>query len=284
MKQRLPRLALGLPAVLLLLVFLVWPYVEMITMSFRASQPGAMYGLGHTVDNYRKVMTSTLYLDALARSLLTAAIITAICLVISYPIAWHMSRARGRKALLLYACVASPLMIGVLIRNFGWMIVVNVDGPLNRSLLALGIIDRPMRLLFTQGLVVMALVHVFTPFMVLPINNALRNINPAILEASESLGAGRIATFWKVILPLSFPGVQPGVILVFVLATAAYVTPALLGGQMVSLMPTLVVQALVGSFDWPLGAALAVVMATASLIAVIVFSLATHRLMERVRA
>ena len=188
MKHRLPRLALGLPAVLLLLVFLVWPYVEMITMSFRTSQPGAMYGLGHTVDNYRKVMTSTLYLDALARSLLTAAIITAICLVISYPIAWHMSRARGRKALLLYACVASPLMIGVLIRNFGWMIVVNVDGPLNRSLLMLGIIDRPMRLLFTQGLVVMALVHVFTPFMVLPINNALRNINPAILEASEVAG------------------------------------------------------------------------------------------------
>lgn len=283
MKGRLPRLALGLPAVLLLLVFLILPFAEMISMSFRTSQPGATYGLGYTVDHYRKVLTSTLYLGALARSLATAACITIACLVISYPIAWHMSRARGRKALLLYACVASPLMIGVLIRNFGWMIIVNVDGPLNRALLALGVIDRPMRLLFTQGLVAMALVHVFTPFMVLPINNALRNINPAILEASKSLGAGRIATFWKVIFPLSFPGVQPGVILVFVLATAAYVTPALLGGQMVSLMPTLVVQALVGSFDWPLGAALAAVMATAALIVVVIFSLATHRLMERVR-
>lgn len=284
MMERLPRLALGLPAVLLMLVFLVFPYVEMITMSFRTSLPGTMHGLGYTVDQYHKVMTSTLYLTALARSLGNAALITLVCLVISYPIAWHLSQARGRKALLLYACVASPLMIGVLIRNFGWMIVVNVDGPLNRSLLAMGLIDRPLRLLFTQGLVAMALVHVFTPFMVLPINNALRNINPAVLEASESLGASRTATFWKVILPLSFPGVQPGVILVFVLATAAYVTPALLGGQMVSLMPTLVVQALVGSFDWPLGATLAVVMATAALIAVIVFSLATHRLMERVRA
>jgi putative spermidine/putrescine transport system permease protein len=159
-----------------------------------------------------------------------------------------------------------------------------VDGPLNRALLTLGIIDRPLRLLFTQGLVAMALVHVFTPFMVLPINNALRNIDPMVLEASESLGASRFATFWRVIFPLSFPGVQPGIILVFVLATAAYVTPALLGGQMVSLMPTLVVQALIGSFDWPLGAALAVVMASATLIVVIVFSLATHRLMERVRA
>jgi putative spermidine/putrescine transport system permease protein len=282
--QRLPRLALGVPAVLLLLVFLILPYAEMIAMSFRTSQPGTMYGLGYTVGHYARVATDTLYLDALARSLLTAAVITFACLVISYPIAWHMSRARGRKALLLYACVASPLMIGVLIRNFGWMIVVNVDGPLNRALLSVGIIDRPMRLLFTQGLVALALVHVFTPFMVLPINNALRNINPAILEASRSLGAGRIATFWKVILPLSFPGVQPGLILVFVLATAAYVTPALLGGQMVSLMPTLVVQTLVGTFDWPLGAALAVMMATAAMIVVILFSLATHRLMERVRA
>jgi len=282
--QRLPRLALGLPAVLLLLVFLVLPYAEMITMSFRASQPGAMYGLGFTADHYRKVVTEGLYLDALARSLLNAAFITAACLIVSYPIAWHMSRARGRKALLLYACVASPLMIGVLIRNFGWMIVVNVDGPLNRALLAMGVIDKPMRLLFTQGLVALALVHVFTPFMVLPINNALRNINPAVLEASESLGASRFATFWKVIFPLSFPGVQPGLILVFVLATAAYVTPALLGGQMVSLMPTLVVQTLVGTFDWPLGAALAVMMATAAMVVVILFSLATHRLMERVRA
>jgi putative spermidine/putrescine transport system permease protein len=284
MKDRIPRLALALPAVLLLLAFLILPYVEMIMMSFRNSQPGTAYGVGYTVDHYRTVLTDTLYLGALARSLVTAAFIAAACLVISYPIAWHMSQARGRKALLLYACVASPLMIGVLIRNFGWMIIVSVDGPLNRALLALGVVDHPMRLLFTQGLVAMALVHVFTPFMVLPINNALRNINPAILEASESLGAGRIATFWKVILPLSFPGVQPGLILVFVLATAAYVTPALLGGRMVSLMPTLVVQALVGSFDWPLGAALAAVMATASLIVVVVISLATHRLMERVRA
>jgi putative spermidine/putrescine transport system permease protein len=284
MKRRLPRLALGLPAILLLLVFLILPYIEMISMSFRTSQPGAMYGLGYTVDHYWKVMTSPLYLGALARSLTTAAFITIACLVISYPIAWHMSRAHGRKALLLYACVASPLMIGVLIRNFGWMIVISVDGPLNRALLTLGIIDRPLRLLFTQGLVAMALVHVFTPFMVLPINNALRNIDPMVLEASESLGASRFATFWRVIFPLSFPGVQPGIILVFVLATAAYVTPALLGGQMVSLMPTLVVQALIGSFDWPLGAALAVVMASATLIVVIVFSLATHRLMERVRA
>lgn len=282
--RRLPRLALGLPAVLLLLVFLILPYVEMLSMSFRTSQPGMMYGAGHTVGHYWTVMTSTLYLGALGRSLATAAFITVACLVISYPLAWHMSRAGGRKALLLYACVASPLMIGVLIRNFGWMIVVNVDGPLNRALLALGVVDRPLRLLFTQGLVAMALVHVFTPFMVLPINNALRNINPAVLEASQSLGASRFATFWKVVFPLSFPGVQPGAILVFVLATAAYVTPALLGGQMVSLMPTLVVQALVGSFDWPLGAALAVVMATAALIVVIIFSLATHRLMERVRA
>lgn len=284
MTRRLARLALGIPAVLLLLVFLVLPYVEMVSMSFRTSQPGTVYGPGHTLFHYQRALTDSLYIGALVRSLATAALITAVCLVISYPIAWHMSRARGRKALILYALVASPLMIGVLIRNFGWMIFLNVDGPLNRALLAVGIIDSPLRLLFTQGLVAMALVHVFTPFMVLPINNALRNISPALIEASASLGAGSAATFWRIVLPLSFPGVQPGVILVFVLATAAYVTPALLGGQMVTLMPTLVVQSLVGSFDWPLGASLAVVMALSTLTIVVLFSLATYRLMERVRA
>lgn len=89
-----------------------------------------------------------------------------------------LSRATGAKALLLYACIASPLMTGVLVRNFGWMIVAAINGPLNATLMGLGIIEWPLRLLFTQGLVIMVLVHVFVPFMVLPIGNALRNINP----------------------------------------------------------------------------------------------------------
>ncbi|MFB9949016.1 ABC transporter permease [Rhizobium puerariae] len=274
----------GIPAILLLFVFLVMPLAGMVEMSFRTSGTGAPYGDDFTTAHYSRVIGDAFYMSTLLRSLVTAVIVTLLCLIVSYPLAWHLSRAKGGKALFLYACIASPLMTGVLVRNFGWMIVTAIDGPLNTLLIALGIISRPLRLLFTQGLVVMALVHVFIPFMVLPINNALRNINPALSEASLSLGAGRASTFFRIILPLSFPGIQPGVILVFVLSVAAYVTPALLGGQMVNLMPTLIIRELTGTFAWPFGSTLAIVMSMSTLSVVICFSLLTAKLMERVRA
>ena len=151
-------------------------------------------------------------------------------------------------------------------------------------LLALGIIERPLRLLFTQGLVILALVHVFIPFMVLPINNALRNISPTLTDAAASMGATRRDVLRDIILPLSFPGIYPGVILVYVLAVAAYVTPALLGGQMVSYMPTLIISELTGTFQWPLGSAMAIVLSLSSLVVVILFTALTWKMMERSRA
>lgn len=278
------QILLGLPAVLLLFVFLIMPLGGMIEMSFRTPGVNAPYGDGFTAQHYVRVLNDGFYLGVLARSLITAAVVTFLCLAVSYPLAWHLSRARGAKALLLYACIASPLMTGVLVRNFGWMIVIAINGPLNASLIAVGIVDRPLRLLFTQGIVIMALVHVFVPFMVLPINNALRNIDPALGEASASLGAGRFSTFFRIILPLSFPGIQPGIILVFVLSVAAYVTPALLGGQMVNLMPTLIIRELTGTFAWPFGSTLAIMMSISTLLIVICFTMLTGRLMERVRS
>lgn len=284
MRRALPRLLLGLPAVALLTLFFVLPYVEMVAMSFRAPAPGQPFGAGHTLAHYARALGDPLYLGALLRSLLTGALITALCLLVSFPLALHLSRLAGRWHVVFYAMIVSPLLIGVLVRNFGWMLLVAVDGPMNRWLLLAGLIERPVRLLFTQGLVVLALVHVFTPFMVLPIATALRGIDPALRDASTSLGAGRFETFRRVTLPLSFPGVQAGVVLVFVLSVAAYVTPALLGGQGIPYIPSVVVRELIGSFAWPFGAALAVVMALSTLAVVTIFTVLTHRLAERTRA
>ncbi len=284
MKRALPRLLLGLPAVLLLTLFFVLPYVEMVAMSFRAPAVGAPFGEGHTLAHYARALGDGFYLGALARSLGTGALITALCLLISFPLAIHLARLQGRWHVVFYAFIVSPLLIGVLVRNFGWMVLVTVDGPMNRWLMAAGLIERPLRVLFTPGIVVMALVHVFTPFMVLPIATALRNINPALRDASSSLGAGPFRTFFRVTLPLAFPGVQAGVVLVFVLSVAAYVTPALLGGQGIAFMPSVVVRELIGSFAWPFGAALAVIMAVSTLSLVAAFTLLTHRLAERTRA
>lgn len=284
MTLRNPRLLLAIPAIGLVFVFMVLPITNMIEMSFRTTGTSEPFGDDYTVTHYYRIFGDTYYWSVLLRSLLTAGTVTVLCLLVSFPIAWHMSKAKGMKAVLLYACIASPLMTGVLVRNFGWMIFVALNGPLNETLMGLGIIERPLRLLFTQGLVILALVHVFVPFMVLPINNALRNISPTLIEASTSMGASRREVFRDIILPLSFPGIYPGVILVYVLAVAAFVTPALLGGQMVSYMPTLIIGELTGTFQWPFGSALAIVLSVSTIIIVAVFTMLTARLMERSRA
>ncbi|MBY6121453.1 ABC transporter permease [Mameliella alba] len=279
-----PRLLLAVPAIALIFVFMILPITNMAEMSFRTTGTSEPFGEDYTLAHYSRIFGDTYYWGVLVRSLLTAATVTVLCLLVSYPIAWHMSKAKGMKAVFLYACIASPLMTGVLVRNFGWMIVAALNGPLNETLMALGIIERPLRLLFTQGLVILALVHVFVPFMVLPINNALRNISPTLIEASTSMGASRRDVFRDIILPLSFPGIYPGVILVYVLAVAAFVTPALLGGQMVSYMPTLIIGELTGTFQWPFGSALAIVLSLSTVIVVAIFTALTAKLMERSKA
>ncbi|MET3600825.1 ABC transporter permease [Martelella mangrovi] len=277
------RLLLAVPAVALIFVFMILPITNMVDMSFRTPGTSQPFGDQYTLMNYTRILGDNYYWGVLARSLLTAATVTFICLVVSYPIAWHLSRAKGMKAALLYACIASPLMTGVLVRNFGWMIIAALNGPLNETLIGLGIIERPLRLLFTQGLVVLALVHVFVPFMVLPINNALRNIPASLLEASASMGASRYRVFRDIVLPLSFPGIQPGIILVYVLAVAAYVTPALLGGHMVTYMPTVIIAELTGTFRWPLGSSLAIMLSVSTVTIVIIFTMLTWKLLERAR-
>jgi putative spermidine/putrescine transport system permease protein len=282
--RRRGRLLLGVPALLILLAFLVLPYVDMVTMSLRAPGSGVAYGAGFTLGNFRHALGDPLYLGALARSLTLGGIVAALCLLLSYPVAWHLAHVSERWHLLFYSCIVSPLLVGVLVRNFGWMIILAVNGPLNKALLATGLIAMPLRLMFTEGVVILALVHVFVPFMVLPITNALRNTDPALAEASASLGASRLRTFWRVTLPLSFPGVQAALVLVFVLASSAYVTPALLGGATVALLPSLIVDQLIGAFAWPFGAALALVLAAGMLLVVVAFAMLTRPLAERTSA
>jgi ABC-type spermidine/putrescine transport system permease subunit I len=273
---------LGAPALVLLFVFLVLPYGDMIAMSFRTPANGAPYGDAWTVANYVRAVGDPFYLGVLGYTLAVGTLIAVLTLILSYPIALHLARVGDRWHVLFYICVVSPLLVGVLVRNFGWMIVLSFSGPLNQVLLGLGLIQQPLRLLFNLPVVILALVHVFVPFMVLPITGALRNIDPALEEASNSLGATRWETFCRVTLPLSLPGVLAGVTLVFALAMSAFVTPALLGGQNVVLMPSIVIQQLIGAFAWPFGAALAMVLSLAMLAEIALLTLATRRFTRRI--
>ncbi len=272
---------IGAPVLALLFVFLVLPYGEMVVMSFRTPANGAPYGDAWTLANYGRAFGDPFYLGVLLRTLGIGALITSLTLLLSYPIAMHLARVSDRWHVFFYACVVSPLLVGVLVRNFGWMIVVSFQGPLNQVLLALGLINQPLRLLFNLPIVVVALVHVFVPFMVLPITNALRNIDPSLYDASASLGAKGYETFWRVTLPLSVPGVLAGVVLVFVLAISAFVTPVLLGGQNIVMMSSIVIQQLIGVFAWPFGAALAMALSIMTIIAVSLLTLIMRPLMRR---
>jgi putative spermidine/putrescine transport system permease protein len=274
----------GLPALLLLAVFFIAPYGALIDMSLRHQAAGQPFGAGHTLGNYAAVLGDPFYRAALLRTLLTGAVIDALTLLLAYPLALHLARAGERWHVLCYAAIVSPLLVGVLVRNFGWMILLSFSGPINRILVAAGLLARPARLLFNQGVVVLALVHVFIPFMVLPLAGSLRGIDPGLYRAARSLGAGPAVCFWHITLPLSFPGLRAGLVLVFVLAVSAYVTPALLGGQAVALMPQLIIDQLTGAFAWPFGGALAVVLALATLAVVAAFGVLTRGLARRVAA
>lgn len=271
------------PALVLIGVFLVLPYINIIVMSFREPAVGAPYGPNLTLGNYVNILTDTYYLGVLADTLLLGFMTAAICLILGYPVAYHLARTRSRFKGLLYIFVLSPLLVGVVIRTFGWLILLSGNGVINRALVDVGLIERALTLMNNRFGVTVALVHVFLPFMILPLVAAIGSIDPNLESAGRSLGASRWTVFRRIFLPLSLPGIQAGTILVFVLAMSAYVTPVMLGGAQVKTMPVLVVQNLIDNFRWPVGAALALVLAATGMVLVWVYARITGAMMRGVQ-
>jgi putative spermidine/putrescine transport system permease protein len=269
----------AIPALLLVLVFIAAPYLTIAVMSVRTPSNTQIYAAGYTLQSYARIVGDRFYLGLLVDTLLYAAITAAICLVLAYPTALHLARTKSRMRGILYAAVLSPLLTGVVIRCFGWIVLLATQGVVNDALRAVGL--GPVPFLYRPTGVIIALVHVFLPFMILPIMNAIEAIDPRLEEAARTLGAPPATVFRRITLPLSMPGVQSGVILVFVLAASAYVIPMLIGGGRVLTMATVIVQQLLGGFLWPFGAALALVLSLAVIVALIGFTLITRRTMRR---
>jgi putative spermidine/putrescine transport system permease protein len=278
-KARSRRWLFAAPAVALVVIFILIPYLNIVVMSVRTPSTTLAYDPGFTIANYARVLQDSLYLHVLLDTLRLAFVTTVIALILAFPVALHLARTTSRWRGALYACVLSPLLTGVVIRCFGWIVLLANNGLVNQMLGGFGI--GPVRLMYNQVGVTIALVHVFLPLMILPIMNAIQAIDPKLEEAACTLGASRRRVFLRVILPLSMPGVQSGVILVFVLTASAYVVPMLLGGGQVLTMPVLVVQTLLGSLLWPFGAALALVLSLTVLTAIWAFAFSTRRSMRR---
>ncbi|ROP83795.1 putative spermidine/putrescine transport system permease protein [Stella humosa] len=260
--MRLGRWAglLLLPLLGVLALFL-FGLVELVWSSF--SGPN-----GPGLDLYRQFFARQDYIDVLFRTLWVAALTTVVSLFISYPVAYFIARYPGRKDWLL-VLILLPWLVSVVVRTYGWIVILGNRGLLNGFLGWLGVIDTPLRLLFNTSGVVIGLVHVFCPFMILAILAVFLQLERALEEASMSLGAGPVETFWRVVLPLSLPGVISGVMLVYLMSTGAIITPLLLGGLRDRMLGTQIYQEMFQLFDFPKAATLAVILTVTAFLVVL---------------
>ena len=274
--QRRPReiLPWGLvsPNLFWLLVFLACPLVVLLILSFRTFVPGVGISDDWSLGNYARFLADDYNLSVLIQTLFIGLEVAAAALVLGLPVALVLSRAGGKARAILYFLVLVPVLTSAVVRTFGWMILLSNNGAVNRLLSAIGLTDAPLRIMYSQIGVVIALTEVLLPFMVLSLDASLLNLQPALAEAARSMGARPARVFLSITLPLIAPGMISGSVLVFSLAISSFVTPALIGGQRVKVMPTLIYQTTIAKLDWPLGAAAAFVM-LAAIVIVVVLSL-----------
>jgi putative spermidine/putrescine transport system permease protein len=255
--------ALMLPLLAYLLAFYGYPVVTMLMRS--VAEPD------WTLDNFRKLFASGVYLQVLWITLRVAVVVTIAALLLGYPVAFVLARIDPARSNLLMSLILIPFWTSILVRTYAWMVLLGREGIVNQLLIWTGAIVDPLRLLNTTFAVYVAMVHILLPFMVLPLYAAIRAIDEDLLRAAEGLGASRLGVFRQVVLPLSLPGVAAGCLLVFILALGFFITPALVGGPK-DLMIAVLINQQVDLFDWPFASALAVLLLAAALLVYVVFA------------
>lgn len=268
------------PALALVVAFFLLPYANMLLMSFFAPGKARPYEPVLTLDNYAAALGDSFQWRVLGRTLKLGFLTTLISLVLGYPLAYNLARASSRVKGALLVLLLSPLLVGVVIRSFGWMVLLADNGLINSVLRLSGLAPDGVKLMYNELGVLVGTVHIYLPFMVLSISGALQNIAPDLELAARSLGASAGRAFWRVVFPLSLPGVFAGCLLVFVLAVSSYVIPVLLGGFKVLTTPLLVVQTAIDVNNWPGAAAQAVVLFAASLACIGVYFALMNRAMR----
>lgn len=206
----------------------------------------------------------SIYLSILGRTFSIAALVTVIALILGYPLAYLMTTSSARIAALLMLFVLLPFWTSLLVRTAAWVVLLQEQGLVNKAMLAIGLIDKPMRLIFNRTGVVIAMVHVLLPFMVLPMAAVMRGVKPETVRAARSLGAAPWTAFRRVYLPQTLPGVGAGVLLVFISAIGYYITPALVGGADDQMLSYFIAFYTNETVNWGLAAALGVILLAAT--------------------
>ena len=246
------------PSMLWLLVFAILPVGFLICLSLWTA---TIFGIEQTwtLANYQTIVSDAVYASILLKTLRIAAVATLLSLVFSYPLAMFLVSLQGRSRSLFLLLMFLPFWSSYVVRSFMWLPVLGRAGLINQILLGLGIVDQPVEwLLFNEGAVYVGLIYVYTLFMVLPIFLSLDRIEPAVIEAARDLGARPYQIFFRVIWPLSLPGVWSGCVMVFLISVGAYVTPQLLGGTSGTMIGNVIAGQFLNTNNWPLGAALSI--------------------------
>jgi spermidine/putrescine transport system permease protein len=258
MYSRAYKWIVSAPPLLWVTIFLLLPYALMLAHSFWLVRDG-MIAHQWNLQNYAKLFQNPVYLEVLFRTMRIAAGVTLLSLLLGYPLAYYMSFHAGVRKDLLYQLVIVPLWVSYLVRGYAWKTILGSEGVLNGFLQYIHVTKEPVSFfLYSPFAVVLMLTHIYTPFVFLPLYASLEHIPRNLVEASHDLGAGSRATFLRVILPLSLPGLLAGATFAFLLTLGDFLAPLLVGGPS-SIMIANIVQSLFGTaYDWPLGAAISV--------------------------
>ncbi len=244
--------AIGITASLLIACLIILRY------SFNTWSPITGMAVAWTFGNYSAFLSDAFHYKAFLITLEISLLVSGIGLALGYPVAYLLAVSR-RKHFILFMIVL-PLLMDVLVRAYGWIVLLSRSGLVNRALLWAGLQERPTQFLGTPTAVILELLHEVLPFIILPIAGVLQRIDPALREAAVGLGASRLTAFLRITLPLSLPGILAGTLLTFTLATSAFVAPLVLGGGRVLMMSILIQQQMTMLLNWPAGSAQAIVL------------------------
>ncbi len=245
-----------------LVLFVLIPNVMIIGTSFLTRDEANLIEMTFTLDNYLRLL-DPLYAKVLLHSFYMAIVATVLCLIIGYPFAYIVAKMPEKWRPIMLFLVIVPFWTNSLIRTYGLKIVLGTQGILNKSLLAVGIIDAPMRLMYTETAVMIGLVYILLPFMILPLYSAIEKLDETYIEAARDLGANKLQTLTKVVLPLTMPGIIGGCLLVLLPALGMFYISDLLGGAKNLLIGNVIKSQVLNARDWPFGAATSIALTLA---------------------
>ncbi|MBB3000325.1 MULTISPECIES: ABC transporter permease [Paraburkholderia] len=251
------NIRLLIPGIVLLVIFFMLPVLSLLLRSVLEPTPG--------LHNYEQLLGSSTYLRVFGNTFLVATVVTVVTVAIGFPTAWLLAIAPRKLSSLLFSILLLSMWTNLLARTFAWMVLLQATGPINRLLMATGLISEPLALVNNLVGVTIGMTYIMLPFLVMPLHATLRSIDPSTLRAAAVCGASRWQAFWRILVPLAMPGIASGALMVFVMALGYFVTPALLGGAQYMMLAELVAQLVQELLNWGLAGAAAFVLLAVTL-------------------